>query len=722
MNPERSEFSSTLDQHHNDHPIASNRWIPPQELTLIFEQMEGAIALIDASQHLVSCNLSFAQLFSLTSEPQLSLHWSELAQAIESNHWKLESQHSLGNLLTASTPGSYSPYFYRLIQINSVKPNGTNLNRASLTLKIKPLPTAGWLLTAQPEEQQSASIEPPASDIQPLHFQQVKAELQQQNQQSQLLAEITLKIRQSLQLDEILRTTVEEVQTLLQVDRAIILKLQGNGRAVVVKEANSPNCVSVLSAGYTDDCFGPAYLQKYDQGRIYALSDAETAAAPCFINFLHQLDIKSKLVVPILRQEKLWGLLILHQCRQIRQWNHFEIEILQRIANQVSIALTQAQLLHALQESESKFRNIVEKTNDWVWETDRQGRFTYVNPRVQDILGYGPETMIGKTTCEFMRPAEVKRFTEIVSRYTRQEQPFVNLEKTLIHQQGHSVVLETSGSPVVDRQGKLQGYRGTARDITARKQAEQDIRRALAKEKELNELKSHFVSMTSHEFRTPLSTILSAAELLEFYGQEWETEEREEQLHLIQASVKHMTRLLEDMLLLGKAEAGMLRVSPSWFNLNTFCETLMATLQQNAGAKHRLIFSSDTQNLQVCLDEKLLRQILTNLLSNAVNYSPEGGTIQLNLVCEATQVSFHVQDQGIGIPPADQLHLFESFFRATNAAALSGTGLGLAIVKQCVDSLNGSVTFESKVNIGTTFTIRLPLHSDCAEARTRMIS
>ena len=275
-----------------------------------------------------------------------------------------------------------------------------------------------------------------------------------------------------------------------------------------------------------------------------------------------------------------------------------------------------------------------------------------------------------------------------------------------------------------------------------RKQAEGEIRKALEKEKELTELKSRFISMTSHEFRTPLTTIQSSAELLEHYSHKWTEEKKLIHLQRIQISVKHMTKLLNDVLIIGKAEAGKLKLNPAPLELEKFCRDLVEELQLNDTHQHTITFqmgsgdedyrdiskkpsaSSDSPTLHFlgepngahsplssplpCLDEKLLRQILENLLSNAIKYSPKETTIEFTLRCFSDRAVFQIRDKGIGIPVDDQQLLFETFHRATNVGTIAGTGLGLAIVKRCVDIHQGEVVVESEVGIGTTFIVTLP--------------
>lgn len=175
---------------------------------------------------------------------------------------------------------------------------------------------------------------------------QAENALQRQNWRVQLFSELALKIRQSLNIEDILQTTVTELQTAFQFDRALILRLLPNGQAKVVTEAVAPGCTSIIERNITDDCFGPEYLQKYVRGRVYSIIDRETASVvPCLVNFMREFEIRAKLVVPILLKDELWGLLIAHQCAKPRQWTDFETELLQQLADQIGIALTQAQLL-----------------------------------------------------------------------------------------------------------------------------------------------------------------------------------------------------------------------------------------------------------------------------------------------------------------------------------------------------------------------------------------
>jgi signal transduction histidine kinase len=236
---------------------------------------------------------------------------------------------------------------------------------------------------------------------------------------------------------------------------------------------------------------------------------------------------------------------------------------------------------------------------------------------------------------------------------------------------------------------------------------EGELRQSLVQEKELSELKSRIITTISHEYRTPLTTIASSAELLEGYSYQGDNERQLKHFRRIQASVKHMTALVNDVLFLTKVEFEKREFQPSPLNVVAFFEEIIDEVQSTISDKHHLTFTSQCECPEHNLDAKLLRQILTNLLSNAIKYSPEGGAVRVQLNCEETCIIFSIADEGIGIPKENQEKLFESFNRASNVGTIAGTGLGLSIVKKCVDLHGGQITFESQVGEGTTFTVRL---------------
>ncbi|GAK59951.1 response regulator receiver sensor signal transduction histidine kinase [Candidatus Vecturithrix granuli] len=246
-----------------------------------------------------------------------------------------------------------------------------------------------------------------------------------------------------------------------------------------------------------------------------------------------------------------------------------------------------------------------------------------------------------------------------------------------------------------------------------------ELHAALEREQELNKLKSRFISMASHEFRTPLATIRLSGNLLGRYyakcpqAPDIERKIREE-LDVIDHSVTQMTVTLDEVLTLSTSEAGKMTFSPVSFDLREFCQTIMTRFTLIAAKTHRLIFQSANKHLQIVADPKLLDQILSNLLSNAMKYSPQGSTILCQLTEHERQAIVSVKDEGMGISAEDQQHLFEPFRRGTNVKHIQGTGLGLSIVKQFVELHGGTITVESQIEVGTTFFITLPLRKEGA--------
>ncbi|RAK02339.1 PAS domain S-box-containing protein [Larkinella arboricola] len=231
-----------------------------------------------------------------------------------------------------------------------------------------------------------------------------------------------------------------------------------------------------------------------------------------------------------------------------------------------------------------------------------------------------------------------------------------------------------------------------------------ELSKALATERELGELKSRFVSMASHEFRTPLSAILTSADLLNKYTTTEQQEKRNRHIQRIKASVNHLNDILEEFLSVGKLEEGKIEASYSLFDLSDLVTSIVADIQGMLKPGQTIQLEQDCPG-KVWLDKSLIRKIVVNLLSNAIKYSDENKPIRLTTWCRDEGVRISIQDQGIGMSEDDQKHLFERFYRAKNATAIQGTGLGLHIVAQYLALLNGTIDFRSQLNQGTTVTI-----------------
>ncbi len=334
----------------------------------------------------------------------------------------------------------------------------------------------------------------------------------------------------------------------------------------------------------------------------------------------------------------------------------------------------------------------------------------WTNRRIADMLGYTDTQLLGKST-EFLYDSHTE-WEELgrIQHAALAAHSTYSHERALRRCDGRMLWVQMDGQCVEPFQPDA-GVIWTLLDITERRQAELETHRALAQQKELNELRSRFVAMTSHEFRTPLAAILSSVELLTHYSERLSGKDRQDVLHTIQDSVHRMTHMLDRVLMLGRSDAGMLEFKPAPLNLKTWCQTLVDDVQAQWRSS-QCTLHTDWSLLPepVLADEKLLRHIFSNLLTNAFKYSPQGGEIRFTAHAPNNkELVFVVQDQGIGIPAAEIDHLFDSFHRASNVGHIAGTGLGLAIVKTAVQLHQGRIEVESSVNHGTRFTVVLPL-------------
>ena len=383
--------------------------------------------------------------------------------------------------------------------------------------------------------------------------------------------------------------------------------------------------------------------------------------------------------------------------------------------------------LEALRESEQRLGQLAENIDEVFWMvTSDSSKILYISPAYEKIWGRSCESLYDQPNSwnDAIHPQDREIAMTKLEQQTQGE--FTDAEYRIVRPDGSIRWIRDRGFPVHDEQGKVYRFAGIAEDITSRKQAELETYKALQRERELGDLKSRFISMTSHEFRTPLTTIQSSAELLERYRDRLSQEKQLTHLHRIQTAVERMTQMLDDVLIIGKAESGKLEFQPTPIDVVQFCRHLVEDLQLTAKNQHKINFthqgnctlaaqgtseegSGELSHTLPLVDEKLLRHILGNLLSNAIKYSPGNSSVQFNLTCFDDKAIFQIQDQGIGIPPEDLPRLFESFHRARNVGTIQGTGLGLAIVKQCVELHKGEITVASEVGKGTTFTVTLPL-------------
>ena len=363
-------------------------------------------------------------------------------------------------------------------------------------------------------------------------------------------------------------------------------------------------------------------------------------------------------------------------------------------------------LLSSLTTSKKYIDKVIESMADVLLVTTTTGVIKTVNQYCQDLFGYSQEELINQPISKLI--LEEKLLSKITNLYSP-DNLLKDVEVLCQSKTGEEIPVAFSCSIIQTEIEGLQNLVYIGRDIRERKRLEAKMIKALEREIELRELKSNFVSMASHEFRTPLTAIFSSTELLEQYGHKWPEDKKLKHYQRIELAVKRMTALLDDVLLYSKAEAGKLEFNPKPLVLKDFCSDLIEEIQISIGKDRQITGVYSEPCTTAYLDEKILLQILTNLLTNAIKYSPSDTTVYFDCYCEGEEVIFVVKDEGIGIPAEDQAQLFESFHRAKNVGNIPGTGLGLAIVQRSVELHGGRIMFTSKVGVGTTVKVTLPL-------------
>lgn len=361
------------------------------------------------------------------------------------------------------------------------------------------------------------------------------------------------------------------------------------------------------------------------------------------------------------------------------------------------------------QQSEEKFRQIADNINEFFWMSDLNlEEVLYVNPAYEKVWGKTCESLYAdpKSFLNNIYPEDRER---VINNLKLNSQKEFNIEYRIVLPDGSIRWVCDRRFPVKNAEGEVYRRAGVTQDITERKQGE-EVSRTLEKEREINDLKLRFFSMASHEFRTPLSTILVSAQLLENSSKDWTQEKKLKNLHRIQSAAKLMTQLLTDILTLTRAESGNLDFNPQPLDLEKFCNSVVEEVEVSYPTQQNIFFINQSQCQPACMDEKLLHSILNNLLCNAIKYSQKDSHIYLLLSCEGENAIFQIKDQGIGIMPEDKQKLYEYFYRGQNVRDVPGTGLGLPLVKKCVDLHGGTITVDSEVRVGTTFTVTIPLH------------
>lgn len=372
-------------------------------------------------------------------------------------------------------------------------------------------------------------------------------------------------------------------------------------------------------------------------------------------------------------------------------------------------------------EREQLVSAILRGMGDGVIVVDQKRCVKFLNQVAESLIGWSLSEAIDRELFELLQMIDEQTQQPIDDPITAalQQDTTIYLEDRilLISKQDKTIPIAGSAAPIKDNKGTITGVVLVFRDNSDRQRVELAIRQQLEKEKKLNQFQTQIIHTVSHEYRTPLSIILTSSQLLESNIEFPNAEKLMRNCQRIQNSVKYMVGLLENIMFFNQAESDQMVCKPAPLDLERFCNRLIEEYQLIANDllpvsvlahPRKIQFLSFGQSHVVYLDEKLLQQILGNLLSNALKYSPLENPIILTLTYAENKVIFQVQDQGIGIPSEDQLHIFNAFHRATNVGTIRGIGMGLSIAKQAVNLHQGTISLETEVGRGTTFTVTLP--------------
>jgi PAS domain S-box-containing protein len=539
--------------------------------------------------------------------------------------------------------------------------------------------------------------------------------LEQKSRQESLLWTITQAIRQSLDLKDILNTAVTEVKQTLQVDRAAIYRFTPDWSGDFVVESVDPQWVKLVECNIQKAC-EDVYLQETKGGRFrnhetFAIADIDEAGLhPCHIQLLQQFQAKAYLAVPIFSGEFLWGLLIIYQNTAPRNWQSWEIELLEQISSQLAIAIQQSQLYTQLElelqerqqaeaiirEAERRWRSLLENVQLIVVGLDASGNINYVNPFFVGLTGYTHEEVLGKNWFENFLPSSSQPSTEadFLQLLTHTAHPYYR--NAILTKSGEERFIAWNNTTLQDSDGTVIGSISIGEDITERNKIEQ--------------IKDEFIGIVSHELRTPLTAIQMSLGLLKTGIYDKKPEKSRRMIEIALLDTNRLVNLVNDILDLERLESGRAFLDKTLCKAADLMQQVVDALQAIAN-QHQISLIIIPTDAEVWAAADAILQTLTNLLSNALKFSPVGATIYLSAENQTDCVLFQVRDRGRGIP-ADKLELVFGRFQqvdASDSREKGGTGLGLPICRSIIEQHGGKIWAESILGEGSTFFFTLPL-------------
>lgn len=550
-------------------------------------------------------------------------------------------------------------------------------------------------------------------------------------QQQQLIAETALRIRQSLDLSEILDTAVREVQLLLNCDRVVIYQFAPDMSGDIVAESVKSGWKQSLGKKVIDTCFQKQGRVKYERGETLKLNNIyESGLSQCHLNLLTEFQVKANVVVPILltqspskfNSSNLWGLLIAHQCSGTRHWEIDEVELLDKLAVQLAIAIQQAELLGNLQselntrkklETELARRvEVLEASEDFILLFNLEGSIIWINPQMKQLVGITDDVEITKLSIADYHPDWALDIVKEKGIPTAIIKGTWLGETALLTKNGQEIPVSQLIIAHKSRKGKVEYISTVMRDLTNQKQTEKSLQeRAKQLEwvnselvkttsllKRRNQELDRFAYITSHDLKAPLRAIANLATWLSEDLEGQIPEENQQQLKLMQSRVKRMDGLIQG--LLEYSRIGRKNILAETVNVGDLVNEAIDSL--SPPPEFEILVPSNLPTLET--KGLLLQQVFSNLISNAIKYHNSGkGKIFISVEDKDEFYEFSVSDDGPGIEPQYHERIFTIFQTLQARDTIESTGIGLSIVKKIVEGQGGKVKVESQLGQGATF-------------------
>jgi PAS domain S-box-containing protein len=450
-------------------------------------------------------------------------------------------------------------------------------------------------------------------------------------------------------------------------------------------------------------------MMLWRDGRIFSQNIQELPED--IYSVLEPQQIKSLLIFPIISHQDMIGFIGFDECLANRHWERDEIDLLKLISNMLSSAFERSHMMRRIKENETRLELAISNSREGVWDWNMISDKVFLSEAWYNLFGYKEDEILPEFAAieKLIHPDDRKGRSEQWQKHIQGELDYYEFTLRMLTKTGDWKWILEKGKVISQApDGSLVRAIGKHSDVTEIKMAEERLMIALDKEKELNDLKSRFVSNSSHEFRTPLASILITSDSLRQYWNKMSPDQIENRLGSIQERVHYLTRIVNDILEISRLKDGQSGIRLEEFDLVALCKSLLEVYKTENRDMGRICCEYSPASITVNADKKLMTQIVNNLVSNALKYSNKDQRINISLHIEMDILKFSIVDQGIGIPVKEQKHLFEPFFRASNSELVAGSGLGLSIVKESVARHGGEIIFKSNPGQGTRFDILFP--------------